>query len=476
MTYRYANVIANSSVILRKFKLKLPKDYWQSHRQTLNLQRKQYSTIEIADAVNSHSVLSKIFEKYGPHLRKLIISNTTLDDFTFLTILKCSSFLEELLLSEVTIERKLPSINAISIVHLTTVAVHHTNWLVFKFLQRSQITKLLINNYFNEGDGTRIHLVRMLANQYRLSELTLHGTSSKTLFKNNDFNELWNYQLSKFHIGCGLGKNSDIVDRNIIDFLILNSQKLCNVEMSIPNCEEITAFILLNLNNVTSLTLDAGNLSKDVTFYQTLIGTEANLQLTHLKLSGFFCKSAFVKVILNKYPAITHLVLDDWTNTIFASDILKFVCNKNPNVQQLFVPAIGKNADTLTFKALKQLDVGHIRFPHKLINFVQRNRTIETLKVGLVYIEQISSIAPLIQQTEICHLSFAGSNSEVLQMIVELIQKNTPETLQSLELSLMAYENYARLSSVSRTLRKAIKINFPNNNAHDLHSKLSALL
>lgn len=424
--------------------------------------------------MDSHQVLSQIFEILGPHLRTLIICNSTLDDFTFLTILRCSSFLAELFLSEVVIEKKLPAINPTSIVHLTSVAIHHTNWEIFKFLQRSQITSLLINNYVNEGEGTRVHLLRMLSNQYRLSELVLYGTSSKTLFKDSDFNDNWNYHLSKFHIGCGFGKNSDTVDGNIINFLIVNSETLRNVEIVIPNCELITEFILLNLNNVTSMTLDVGSLPKGQLFYQTLQNMEPNLQLVHLKLSGFFSEYTFVNRILKLYPALTDLELDDWSNTTSKSNTLKFVSKQCPKLKQLFVPEISSNGDTLTFNALKQLHVTYIRDSQKLITFIQKNKSIEVVKIGLVYNEQLSAISKLIYLTEVHNFSFAGSVT-ILQTILDLIQKDTPETLKTLELTIASNLKNAGLSSMSSTLRKSIKINFPIN-SYDLRTELNALL
>ncbi|KAG4071403.1 hypothetical protein HA402_011557 [Bradysia odoriphaga] len=454
---------------MKKFKLKLTKELWKSQNELLVLRRK-HSTIEMVDvSANWHCTLSKVFEKFGPFLRTLSIYNSTLDDFTLLTILKSSPVLEDLFMSEVEIEQKLPAINPISIVHLTSVSIHHTNWLIFKFLSRSQITSLLINNYLNEGEGTRDHLVSMLSYQYRLRELILHGTSSKTLFRDSDLNSNWNNRLSKFHIACGFGKNSDVVDSNIAEFLILNNESLGNVEISIPNCEQITVFIILNLQNVTSLTLDVGRLPKDTKFYQLLVDTEPNCQLKHLKLSGFFSlQAAFVKVILSHYPAIVNLELDDWSNTISNANTLKFVAEKFPHLQQLFIPAITKSSNELKFRALKQLHVSYVRDIENLIRFVQHNGSLETLKIGLVYIEQIPSIFKLMD-TQVQHLSFAGS-AKSLQMIFDLIRLNPSRSLKTLELSLMSHENYSRFSSV---LRKEIKINF-SNNSPDLHAKVDA--
>lgn len=448
--YRYARIIAESSVILKKFKLKVTKDFRQRETQ------RKYSTIELSNlSSNSHSVLSEIFEKFGPNLRTLIISNSTLDDFTLLTILKSSPFLNELRVSEVVIEKKLPAINPISIVHLTSVIVHHTSWIIFQFLVKSQITSLHINNYVNEGEGTRSHLVRMLANQYRLRELTLHGTSSRKLFTNDDLNEIWIGRLTKLDIGCGFGKNSNDVDRNIVNFFILNNETLSTVEISSPNSEEITVFTLLNLDNLTSLTFDVGKLPKDPTFYQMLAGAEANTKLKHLKISGFLYRSAFVNVLLRKYPAIINLELDDWSDTASTVKVLKFVSKMCPGLQQLSIPAISTNPYVPKFVELKQLHLSYMRNIENLINFIRNNESIETLQVDLVRTEQIPSMHRLKELTQIQQLSFAGS-AESLKMIFDLIQTNPPNKLKTLELIYVKFSN---------ALRKSIQVNFSNNAA-----------
>lgn len=448
---------------MKKFKLKLTKDFWESNF----VSQRKHSNVEIAFAVNPNGALRELFKTIGPHLRTLIITNSQFDDFTFTTMLKCSSWLEELYLSEVVIEQKLPAINPISIVHLQSVTIHYTNWIVFQFLIRSQINKLDINSYLDEGEGTRVHLVRMLSNQYRLRELMLYGTSPKTLFKDGDVNDIWKFRLRTFHIGCGFGKNSEAVDNNIVQFLTLNIETLRNVEIEIPDCELITAFTLLHLGNVTSLTLDIAGFPKYQTFYELLTSTEPNLQLKHLKLSGFFCKFEFVRAILQKYPAISNLELDDWSGRTSKSDTLKFVSETFPELEQLFVPEISDIANTVRFNALKQLHVCYIRNTRNLINVVRRNSSIEVLKIGFVHTEQIASVRELVHQTNVQHLSFAGS-TEILRLIVDLIQTNTPETLKTLELCSLSSGR-----SFTDPIAK-FKIHFPFD--RNLTTKLDVLL
>lgn len=471
--FRFANIVANSTVIMKRFKLKLTKAFWRSQNELLDLRRK-HLTIEMVDVpVNCHSALCKVFEKFGPFLRSLFICNCTLDDFTLLTILKCSSILEQLFMSEVEIIQQLPLINPKSMVRLTSVSIHHTNWLIFNFLSKSQLTYLLVNNYLDEGEGTRTHLVSMLSEQNRLRELILKGTSWRTLFRDRDFNGMRKNHLNKLHISSVFGKNSDDVDKYITEFLAMNNDSLRSVEISIPNCERITNVIISNLNDITSLTLNIGNLPKDISFYEQLVATGPNRQLKHLKLSGFFNRQTeFVKDILAHYPVIVNLELDDWSDTISTSNTLKFVAENLSQLEQLFIPAISETTGELKFRALQQLHVGCVSDMDNLIRFAQQNSSLAALKIGLVYIEQEQSIFKLMDQTQVHHLTLAGS-AKTLQMIFDVVRVKPSRTLKTLELSLISHENYSRHSNV---LRKSIQINFTNNLPDLLHAKVKDFL
>ncbi|XP_037034911.1 uncharacterized protein LOC119073501 [Bradysia coprophila] len=469
---RFFNIVANSSAITKKFKLKLTSEFWKSEDEVMGLERK-YNTIEMVDvSVDCHNVVSKVFEKFGPHLRKLSIHRSTVDDFTLLTILRLSWFLEELVISEVAIELKLPKINPISIVHLRSISIHKTNWLIFKFLSRSQITSLLVNNSSDEGKGTRCHLVSMLYNQYRLQELTLLGTSSSTLFRYSDFIGSWNNRLIKCHITSETS-NKTLTDKNIGEFLCSNNESLTNVHISIAYCTPIIESIIFNLHNVTSLVLDVGAFQDDNSLFQKVLDSKPNFRLKHLKLCGLFVQPELIKAILTKFPSIENLELDDWSNTP-SKNILKFVVEKCPYLQQLFIPAISRIDCELKFSALKQLHIVYIQMNgmKDLVRFIEQNSSLDTLKIGLVHIGQVKSICKLMDRTNLQHLSFAG-NRKNLEIIIDFIRHNTPKQLKTLELSL---RSLGVRMSFSKTLHRSMQINFPLNPLapSDLRRKLDA--
>lgn len=455
-------MVANSSVILRKFKLKLDSNFWLPKVKLLRLLslQRHHNTIELSDVVEAHSVLITVFQKFGPKLRSLKISNLKIDDFTLREVLQSSSHLEELFLSEVTIIRKLSTVNPINVVSLKSLTLQHCDWFIFKFFSKSQVTSLTINNYMNEG--IRSYLVHFLSKQNGLKELTLHGTSSRVLFQHNDINENCNYNLNTFQMGRGFGRNSDSVNINIVNFLNLNAETLKNVEISVPNCEHISAFILTNLSNITSLTLDVRGLPRDNTFYQALVQEEPNQQLEALKLCGLFFQLKFIKIILMKYPAIKSLELDDWSNATSESDMLNFASVYFPNLQHLLITEIS-NGNNVRFAALKDLRVTNIRSIQNLINFIMMNRSVEALKIGFVYIGQISHfIEELLKLRHVHHLSFSGSET-ALRMILNLIHMDASKTVKTLELSL-SYEKS----------RKAIKLFYPID-PYDYSLKCKAL-
>lgn len=465
---RFANVVS-SSVISQKCRLKLSRDFWQSSQNAEDLLRSQcnYSAIEIADvsvgsrgAQASHYTVADIFKKFGSSLRTLIISNLVIADFSFITILINAPSLEELHLCKVKIHKKLPINVPAKLERLKSITLASSDWLVFQFLIRSQITSLKISSYLDEGEDARANLLYMLSMQSRLRELMLYGTAGRTLFESNVFAE-WLESLDTFRMAKGFGKNSNAVERNIINFLKANNEKLRTVEITILNCEPIIGFALVNMRNVTSLTLDVRELPDDQTFHNDWVKTEPNLQLKHLKLTGFGSKSAFFIFILKKCPAITKLELHDSNNTISDSDILKFLSTNFPDLEHLFMPEINKYADVAKFHALNSLHVKEIRDTPNLANFIRLNSSIETLKVGVVYPHGKPAIRRLLELTTIHHLSFCGM-TETLRMVLDLIETEPPKGLKTLELTLLRHEEFP-ICFETNPSQRTVKLHFTDS-------------
>lgn len=235
----------------------------------------------------------------------------------------------------------------------------------------------------------------------------------------------------------------------------LHLETLKDVEILGPHCGQINGFIIANACHLDKLTLDVRGLPKAEEFYE-ILAQEPNTQLRELSLRGFFFQQESIKKILLKFPSIEKLELNDWGNNAVATDMLNFISRNFPNLQQLAITEIS-NSENLKFAALKNLSVTYIRSTGKLVQFVMRNPSVETLKVGLVYIGQITSnfVDELKDLENVKHLAFGG-NGKTLKLILELLKlKRTPESLKTLELSLTSEGN----STVNSG--KAMKFHFP---------------
>ncbi|KAJ6632937.1 hypothetical protein Bhyg_15802 [Pseudolycoriella hygida] len=440
----FRDIITENVLVTRKMKLKLAKDFWQSHQELPHFGRR-YETIEIYDVENSHSMLVDLSVRFGNCLRILTIEKSTLDEFTLFTILSSCECLEELWMSEVEIRRNLEEIREIILTKLRSVTIRYTSWRVFRYLVGAQISSLEIDSYVDEGRGTRHHLVQMLSKQNQLTTLALYGTACRTLFRNSDVN--WRSRLTSFHIKYYFGKNSNNVDENIVQFLLLNSQTLTNVEISLPNSRRVAACTVLNLGNVTSLTLQINGLQRYEDFYVQLANEVPNRKLKHLNLSAHSSHSRFIKSILKRYPTVTDLELRIVENTNVVQNMLPFLSDRFPHVEQLFVPETSNVV--LTFPALKKLHLSYFKDVNNLVKFIGKNKSIEIVIVDFVHVQQMSSIDKLIYDTRIPHLSLAGC-SQSLQKIIDLVQSKQPEQMQTLELRLLAHESH-----------EAFKIHFP---------------
>lgn len=108
---RFADVVANSSVLLKCFKLRLAGDFWQNKwkiMEVASLQRKILE-IEVSNVIGGHDILVRVFKNLGSAVRTLRISDSKIDDFTLKEILKSCDSLDTLVLSEVAIVKKLPA-------------------------------------------------------------------------------------------------------------------------------------------------------------------------------------------------------------------------------------------------------------------------------------------------------------------------------------------------------------------------------
>lgn len=435
--------------MLKDFKLKLSSEVLQSRaklQEVLQLKRIHH-TIEIAGVTGCHDALLRVIRRFAFTLRSLTISNSRIDDFILREVLKSAESLDSLCLSEVVILKKLPAINPVNMLSLKSLKIRHCDWAIFKFMN-AQITSLELKSYLDEG--SRSNLISFLTRQCKLKELMLKGTSARTIFQQDEVVANCNFCLDKFSLEQDFGKNSDNVNWHCTAFLSLHCETLENVEISGPHCGHISGFAISNLDNLFSLVLDVRGLPKDEDFYDAM-EQNPNYKLKDLSLRGFFVQPEAIKKIVLKYPSIVKLELNDWGQLLNAADMLGFVSRNFPKLQKLSITEITNN---VKFEALKNLRVQYIRNTGKLAQFVLENPSVETLKVALVYIGQITS--KFIEELEhVKYLSFGG-NEKALSSILELIKKKTPEGLQTLELLSLKNEDKSAFPS-----GRALKFHVP---------------
>lgn len=460
---RFATITQTSSVLLNNFKLKLGADFF-SNRSKILLPERNVSHLELSGIDGkSHSVLNALFERFGLKVNKLTISNSKIDDFTLKEILRISVALKELTLCEVTIIKKLPTINPVRNESLKTLSVQYCDWEIFKFFMKTQLSSLKIKSYLDEGN--RLNLINFLATQYRLKELVLLGTSLRCLFQQNDLNS--HFSLETLHLDNAIGKNSDNVNWNVTAFLHQHEETLNNIDITGPHSEFISTYVLSNFENLHSFALDVRGLPKDEIFYEILENQAPNITLKNLKLCGFFFQRENVKKILLKFPAIKNLEINDWGNDSLA-DILDFISKNLVQLENLSITEISSN---IKFQALKKLNVNYIRNSQKLVKFIVENNGIEMLKIGLVYISQIQKfVVDLKSLHNIKHLSIGGNKTALRAILNNLmLTRDLPEELKTLELLIIAGDDKLDVE------KKAMKFNLPFDPI-DLRMKYNVLV
>lgn len=230
--------------------------------------------------VGCHDDLLRVFKKFGNSLRSLSLANSKIDDFTLREILRNADGLDTLVLSEVVVVRKLPAINPVAMRRLKNLTIYHCDWSIIKFIA-AQVKTFDVKSYLDEG-GSRSYLVSFLTQQFNLKELSLRGTSSRTLFQHDDLVVSCSFALEHFYLNQDFGKNSDNVNWHLTAFLSLHIDTLKKVEIYGPHCDHINGFVIANLDNLDSLALDVRGLPKDLDFYEFL-AIEPNLRLSEVR-------------------------------------------------------------------------------------------------------------------------------------------------------------------------------------------------
>lgn len=436
-SFRWSEIIANSSILLKNIKLKLSKEKpWQWKLPEITAINRKLLTVEVSDIsepVLSHGPLVHVSKHFGNSLKIFHMSHCDIDDHTFREILRNSLVLEELSLTEVKINKRLPVWQTVSMRKLKKITVVHCDWSIF-LLVKAQIKNLSVNSYLDEG--SRNHLADFLMVQYKLEHLALNGTSARVLFQKNDVTRETHFNLKSFHLNHGYGKNSTNANWNITSFLAIHEDSLIEIEISGPHCDHINAFIIANLNNIERLQIDARSLPKYPEFYEIIESSDQGA-LKELSLRGFFSNQEAIKKILMKYPALEKLELLDWGKND-VGQLICFISKQFPDLKQLSITEVG-HSDINKFKSLKDFSVTYIRELTPLRKFIKFNQTIERLKIGLIYIGQASSdfFRDLRDLENVKHLS-CGGNRKALNSIMLSVEQNKPKNLKTLELSLIS--------------------------------------
>lgn len=419
---------------MSNFKLKLGEQFWQNSWKLPEVisSRRNYTVLELSGIDGCHDMLTAIFQRFGFYVSTLKITKSQIDDFSFAQILRFSPVLKELQLEEVQIIKKLPVINPVRNGSLKKLNIQYCDWEIFKFFMKTQLTSLTVKSYLDEVN--RKPLVDLLDMQYRLKELILHGTALRCLFQQNDVN--CNFQLDTFKLDNAIGRFSENVNWNASSFLRHHETSLMCIEISGPNNEFITSYVLSNFQNLNTLHMDVRNLPKDEVFYEILENQPKVTELKELKLHGFFFQQNHVKKLFLRYPEIKNLEINDWGNESL-NDMVDFISKNMTKLENLSITEISSNTK---FPTLKKLQVNYIRNSKKLINFIIENNGIEVLKVGLVYISQIQNfVEDLKSLSNVKHLSIGGNKTALRAMLNNLmLTRDLPEELKTIELSIIA--------------------------------------
>lgn len=435
--YRFLSIISSSSYLLSNFKLRLRGDVPKRKIiEILGLERR-LQVVEISGVFDSQCFeIVKIFKKFGSNFREIVIEDLKIDDFPLREILKHSSNVNKLTLREVTIVKNLPVINPVNMRSLKELTIVHSDWEIIEFI-RAQVLSLHIQSYVNEGLNKN-KLIRFIADQRNLRTISLLGTSSRTIFQQDEIVTNCNFKLLRLRLHNDFGKHSDNVNRNVLAFIKIHGDSLKNLQMSGPHCEHISSFAIANFNNLHSLALDARSLPNNEDLHK-LMSETTNINLKSLKISGFFSHHEAIKKVLLKYPGIERLELHEWGDGESLPSILEIVSKNCIKLKELLIVEVPEN---INFKlpSLKHLQLKTIEHTVNLMNFLRLHPSINKLSVNVVTAgqEKLNFAEQLKQLEHLKQIKFGGTR-EVLKPIFDIMKNGeVPKSLEVLQFHVLS--------------------------------------
>jgi hypothetical protein len=328
---------------------------------------------------------------------------------------------------------------------LEAIQINHR---VFQYLKNHQVLNFEITDGFNARNPKS--LVEFLKEQRKLESMSIENLSNDScaLFGHTENSIDFAFRLKRLSVLYSHIRDVEVFEAKFTDFLRLHEESLreMKVEGSLPH--QIYKIMLMKLSNVVDLEVNVGELPQEISFYD---GLPQNRKLKVLRLNRTIKTDNLngFKGLLQHYPNIQKVSLAD-TDSLVPNDVFHLLSVKLPKLSDLSVLNFhGNFAVQIVFPSLKHFSIRILVNTSQWLMFIKRNDSIESLSVGWINRDQLTTPTLINEITDLPnlrHLKFGG-RFIASKRIFDVIKRNY-KNLRTLRLAVANYEEIKKLTFV----------------------------
>ncbi|KAJ6648543.1 hypothetical protein Bhyg_03773 [Pseudolycoriella hygida] len=397
------DVISESSAIMKNFTLKL-NDYGSKSisrfDEIMSLTRK-FQSINIYLCSGEHQwtdkpidLLVQIAARHGPNIRKLVLSNAEIENWSdFSSILSSMPLLNEVVLDRMKVDEvdNFTGGNEAFLSKLNKLTLSTCDWDIFKFFISTPIRELKISidlgcEIIQQGK----HYMRFLQASQRLESIEVNSMYSAQTFKTTLDGAVC-LKLKRFKYST-ISRTYDIknIDSIFGTFLEAQASSLTELELDYVH-PTIIKIIFTKLKVLEKLTINGKTLPSEKSFYASFKKMPKLKEL--ILLDDISCELAVKEILANCANLETFTFRDEPIS--FLDNILNFMAANNPAVKSLSLNSLPEIiSPELKFHHFKFLHVSECETVENLLQFLNNNPTVEKLSLSFVTMDVFLTIPP----------------------------------------------------------------------------------
>lgn len=376
--------------------------------------------------------LAKTVKKFAVSIRELEIFSVNLVDGRLSQILSSTQKLDHLHIFNSTIDNEAfeEDTTPCTVTAIKCLALIRSDWGFLDFIKNTQVRDLKISST-KYTTVNAISFKDFMEKQTYLNSLALSVQVGEFFIDMEKITQKnGQVPLRNLVVDFKFWGDDPATDEAFVSFLVTHKNTLQGLEISRKISEKVLECIVTKLK-ISTLIIDSVDLPSVPVFYRM----NQNKYLTTLVIKCELNNLEAGKGLLQVYPSITKLVIEQWSEIII-NEMIIFISNNCKNLQNFEIPLLTTDAPKVALlPSIKTFRTGFAGDANELQTFGVNNPSIENLlhelaiNNSLLSYEVTNRIATIL--TNLRYLLF-GHFSKPTTRILEMMARNS-SNLQLLE-------------------------------------------